>query len=139
MDTLCLADSFFCQELQDALGHRQANAWLKRTLAKTTTRSSESTRHATDLVLPFRSKSGQCRSALHPNPPPVTRYCRQNRTHFKHQRTGNIQTSLCQNTHASISSLYYTLATVAFARDTVASHTTHTITHLDVPNLEFQE
>jgi hypothetical protein len=72
MATLSLADSFFYQELQAALGHRQANAWLKRTLAKATTSSSESTRctptarsdsppllrrHATDPVLPLRSAS----------------------------------------------------------------------------------
>ena len=73
MATLSLADSFFYQELQATLGHRQANAWLKRTLAKATTSSSESTRctptprsdstppllrrHATDPVLPVRSAS----------------------------------------------------------------------------------
>ena len=72
MATLSLADSFFYQELQAALGHRQANAWLKRTLAKAATSSSESRRctptarsdssqplrrHATDPVLPLCSAS----------------------------------------------------------------------------------
>lgn len=72
MATLSLVDSFFYQELQATLGHRQAHAWLKRTLAKATTSSSESTRctptprsvsipllrrHASDPVLPVRSAS----------------------------------------------------------------------------------
>jgi hypothetical protein len=47
MATLSLADSFFYEELQAALSHRQANVWLKRTLAKVNTSSSESTRCAT--------------------------------------------------------------------------------------------
>jgi hypothetical protein len=47
MATLTLADSFFYEELQAALSHRQANVWLKRTLSKVNTSSSESTRCAT--------------------------------------------------------------------------------------------
>jgi hypothetical protein len=43
----------------------------------------------------------------------------------------SMQTSLCNNTRALISSLYYTLATVALDRDTVVSHTTHTL-HCEV-------
>ena len=59
-------------------------------------------------------------------------------SHYTSTRAqGTLQTIPCQNPlNASISSLYYTLATVALACDTVASHTTHTRTHLNIPNLE---
>jgi hypothetical protein len=44
----------------------------------------------------------------------------------QHTSPGDIKTFPCQTPlNASISSLYYTLATVALAHDAVDSHTTH--------------
>ena len=65
------------------------------------------------------------------DPAPQSRYSELLR---QHTSPGIIaDTFPCQNPfNASISSLYYTLARVALARDTVASHITHTRPNLNL-------